>query len=74
MPSPITTIGTKNVVQYEPLVPGTASSRSPTPVTSGPTTSGPRGPNRSASAPVRRDSTPISSANGRYAAPVAVAE
>src|SRR5262249_33989318 len=74
MPSPITTIGGKKVVQYEPLVPGTARSSRPAAVTSGPTTSGGRGPKRSASAPVRRESAPIRSAKGRYAAPVAVAE
>src|SRR4029077_18791425 len=60
MPSPITHIAGKKVVQYEPPAPGSASSRKPTAATSGPATSGARAPRRSARLPAGRESPPSS--------------
>ena len=46
-------------------MPGSAKSRKPAAVTSGPATSGSRAPKRSASPPAQRDSPATRSANGR---------
>ena len=74
IPMPSVAMPGKNVVQYEPPMPGRASSTKPAAATSGPTISGSRGPMRSASAPVQRESSDIVTTNGRNAAPAFAGE
>jgi hypothetical protein len=57
IPKATTTTAGKNVVQYEPPMPGRAYSARPTAAIAGPTVSGRRLPVRATSAPDHRDST-----------------
>ncbi len=73
MPNPNTTIAGKNVVQYEPPIPGRAYRASPTAAVAGPTVSGRRLPIRATRLPDQRESANMITGNGSNAAPAAVA-
>src|SRR6266850_3391981 len=72
MPNPTTTTAGKNVVQYEPPIPGRAYKASPSAASAGPTVSGTRVPMRATSPPDHRESANMITGNGRTAAPAAV--
>ena len=73
IPNPSTTTAGKNVVQYEPPIPGRAYNARPSAATAGPTVSGSRLPTRATSPPDHRDSANMMTGNGSSAAPAAVA-
>ena len=62
----------KNVVQYGPSMAGIASNAKPAAATSGPRTSGMRGPTRTPRSPAQRLIAEMSSTKGKSAAPAAV--
>src|SRR5205814_10562441 len=69
MPMPSVKSPGKYDVQYDAPPPRNARSANPQPATIGPTVSSGRGPMRSASAPVQRESSDIVATIGRNAAP-----
>src|SRR5271163_5339189 len=74
IPTPKTTTAGKNVLQYEPPIPGREKSAKPAAATSGPTVSGNRAPYRATSPPDQRESTKTNRISGSKAAPAWVAE
>src|SRR4029077_20791400 len=72
MPNPSTTTAGKNVVQYEPPIPGRAYSTRPSAAVAGPMVSGRRPPTRATRPPDHRDSANMITGNGSSAAPAAV--
>src|SRR5918993_1072850 len=74
IPSPSTTTAGKNVVQYEPSVPGTAKRTKPVAATSGPMMSGNLAPYRVTKPPAPREIRNVMMTNGTNELPAAVAE
>src|SRR5215212_1947157 len=74
IPSPSTTTAGKNVVQYEPVVPGMAKRTKPVAAITGPMMSGSLAPYRVTKPPAHRDIRNVMMTNGRKAPPAAVAE
>src|SRR6185295_2863860 len=69
MPSPRTTTAGKNVVQYEPPIPGRAYNATPSAAMAGPIVSGSRLPTRATRPPDHRDNANMISGKGSSAAP-----
>jgi hypothetical protein len=74
IPMPKTTTAGKNVLQYEPPIPGREKSAKPAAATTVPTVSGNLAPYRATSPPDQRESMKISRISGSSAAPAWVAE
>ena len=72
IPNPSTTIAGKNVVQYEPPVPGMANSTNPAAAIAGPMMSGSLAPYLVTSPPAHRDIKNVMITNGRNELPAAV--
>src|SRR5215470_19069324 len=73
IPNPSTTTAGKNVVQYEPPMPGLAYKARPRAAMIGPMVNGSRLPTLVTRPPDHRDNRSISTENGNSAAPAAVA-
>src|SRR5580698_1997780 len=71
-PNPRIVAAGKNVVQYDPSVPGRANARKPRAARVPPTTSGVRAPMRATKPPDQRDRTTMMATKGSSAAPAAV--
>jgi hypothetical protein len=74
IPKPSTTIAGKNVVQYDPSVPGMTKRIKPVATITGPMTSGSLAPYRVTSPPAHRDIRNVMITNGKNELPAAVTE
>ena len=73
-PSPRIAAAGKNVVQYDPPLPGSAYARKPAAARIAPSTSGVRGPILPTNPPDQRDETTMMKMNGRSAPPAPAGE
>src|ERR1700684_3437881 len=73
IPTPKTTTAGKNVLQYEPPIPGLRKSANPAAATNDPIVSGSFAPYRTTSPPDQRERTKINKIIGTRAAPASVA-